>query len=415
MKSRSLLLTLLLIFAVALTNTPLAWAGEDSWTIDTSPNQGSSHNQLFGVAAIDSDDATAVGSYYNTTSGYYQPLAMVLDPLYEPQWGLVETPSVSGDSEFYGVTAAPEQEGSDYDLFAVGYQGGNDRDRLTTHESEEHWTAAGATTLIERSTNDGATWSVMTSANHSGATNNILYAVHGVDNENVWAVGYWCCDSGKTQNLIMHWNGSSWSEVSSPSVSGQFNLLLGVYAVADDDVWAVGHNTSNGHSTAILHWDGTVWDDISSPNPGVHNYLFGVTCTASNNCWAVGASLEFNASKETLTLRWNGTSWSTVTSPNGAEGGNVLYGTDDVDSNYVWAVGGAEDPPYQTMTMMWDGTDWEVVSSPNQGSSQYNELRAVSVTPGTSVAAGGTVWAVGFYKNGSNIWQTLILNYTIPD
>ncbi len=38
-----------------------------------------------------------------------------------------------------------------------------------------------------------------------------------------------------------------------------------------------------------MHWNGTAWSEVTSPNPGsAHNYLTGVIAVDSNNVWAVG-------------------------------------------------------------------------------------------------------------------------------
>src|SRR5258706_5160860 len=85
--------------------------------------------------------------------------------------------------------------------------------------------------------------------------------------------------------LIEHWNGSSWSVVSSPNGS---NELYAVAAVSANDVWAVGQQT-------ILHWDGSSWNTVpNAPSVG----LYGITVISANEIWAVGG---YN---KTLTMHW---------------------------------------------------------------------------------------------------------------
>jgi hypothetical protein len=64
--------------------------------------------------------------------------------------------------------------------------------------------------------------------------------------------------------LIARWDGSTWSTVLSPSQGTLANGLDAVAARAADDVWAVGYSSSAaGRSDAlVLHWDGSAWKSI---------------------------------------------------------------------------------------------------------------------------------------------------------
>src|SRR5207248_3047287 len=90
------------------------------------------------------------------------------------------------------------------------------------------------------------------------------------------------------QTLVEHWNGSSWSVISSPDVGTSSNSLNDVAVASGNDVWAVGYYADNSvHKTLIEHWDGNAWSVIPSPNMGTsNNYLHGVQAAASNDVWA---------------------------------------------------------------------------------------------------------------------------------
>ena len=49
------------------------------------------------------------------------------------------------------------------------------------------------------------------------------------------------------------------------------------------------HNGS-AYETLIEHWDGTSWSIVTSPNGSTtqDNLLDSVTCTSASQCWAVG-------------------------------------------------------------------------------------------------------------------------------
>src|SRR5438093_1432772 len=82
-------------------------------------------------------------------------------------------------------------------------------------------------------------------------------------------------------------------------------------ASASNDVWAVG----SGCGTITMHWDGSSWTRVPSPSPGDLHPLFGVAAVATNDVWAVGWQ-QTNSVDTTLIEHWNGIAWSVVSSPN---------------------------------------------------------------------------------------------------
>ena len=218
-------------------------------------------------------------------------------------------------------------------------------------------------TLIEHW--DGTSWSVVSSP--SLPNGDLLNAVTAVSSNDVWAAGSANNFSG---SLIEHFNGTSWSVVSSPAGAGPIN---GISADASNDVWAVGGNKS-------LHFDGTSWSLVA----GVSTVnMTAVTAIATTNVWAVGIGPGSgrNSPPRGVIEHWDGTSWSIVPSPNpNTRGSSFLEGIAAVSANDIWAVGvGAG-----TVTEHWDGTSWSIIPSPRPG-----ELFGVTaLSDGTVVAVG---------------------------
>src|SRR6266567_860302 len=134
---------------------------------------------------------------------------------------------------------------------------------------------------------------------------------------------------------------AAWTVVQSPNASTGNNELQAVASVSANDVWAVGtsENTLGNDQTLILHWDGTAWSIVASPTTGiVEGNLLGVAAVATSDVWAVGDS-----GSGTLIEQWNGSSWSVVSSPNpgsGSSPGDSLRGAvADPSSGQAWAVG----------------------------------------------------------------------------
>src|SRR5207244_3869919 len=122
------------------------------------------------------------------------------------------------------------------------------------------------------------------------------YAVSGSGND-VWAVGEY---SGGT--LTMHWDGSAWSVVPSPSIGTDRNLLTGVSG-SGNDVWAVGYYTFFGQ-TLTLHWNGNAWSLVPSPNVGTSQNRLNGVIGGGNDLWAVGEYSNTGGTNQTLTLHW---------------------------------------------------------------------------------------------------------------
>jgi len=76
-------------------------------------------------------------------------------------------------------------------------------------------------------------------------TGGYLSSVVAISASDVWAVGGYYDDSESLwENLIVHWNGSRWDIVPSPSPGTYTNALTDVVALAPNDVWAIGQHAS---------------------------------------------------------------------------------------------------------------------------------------------------------------------------
>src|SRR6266700_3094663 len=163
--------------------------------------------------------------------------------------------------------------------------------------------------LLAPAVAQAAAWSVVASPNATPG-NNELHAVASISANDVWAVGTSENTLGNDQTLILHWDGTVWSIVASPTTGMVEGNLLGVAAVATNDEWAVGsfRNAGGAFQTLTLHWDGTAWSIVPSPSPdGAFNDLFSVAAFSTSDVWAVGDS-----GSGTLIEQWNGSSWSAV-------------------------------------------------------------------------------------------------------
>ncbi len=109
-----------------------------TWSVVTSPNQGTSNNGLNGVSMI-SGGGWAVG--YSQPSGTYQPLALQWNGT---AWSVNSPAPLTSDSLFVGVDTL-----ADGTAWAVGFQtaANGTRSTLIEHASGGTWTQRRAPTL----------------------------------------------------------------------------------------------------------------------------------------------------------------------------------------------------------------------------------------------------------------------------
>jgi hypothetical protein len=128
----------------------------------------------------------------------------------------------------------------------------------------------------------------------SGAILPNFFDIWGTAPDNLYAVG--------SSGLVMHWDGSSWTQETVPAVGD----LLGIWGSAADDIFAVGQGG------AILHFDGTAWTQQQTPlgDGGIPLVpdLHGVSGGARGDAWAVGLDA-------TVMHTTDGVTWTKVTVP----------------------------------------------------------------------------------------------------
>jgi hypothetical protein len=205
---------------------------------------------------------------------------------------------------------------------------------------------------------------------------------------------------GNDRSLVEHWDGSAWSVTPTPGL----NVVGGLDAVSCVSVRfcnAVGTRfvggTGPAHTLVVL-WDGSSWSQIPSPTPGQEAGLNGVSCASTSNCVAVGESTVASGSEHTLIEAWNGTRWSVIASPSPRGGSSSLSSVTCLETSSCFSVGEHRTSQQRSRTLIerWDGRSWTIVPSPNVGGSSMSQLSGVACTGMTAcVAIGSSVGAEG--------------------
>lgn len=258
----------------ALQSLVMNWNGT-SWTATALTQQGLGDNELMGVTTINSTDVWAVGYWSPTLTSTRQTLAWHWNgTTWSPTFPPNNSPGVFS-STLFGVSASGAN-----DVFAVGRHVYGDN----SYPIIEHW--------------DGVNWTLTQPSQVNPYQ--ILFGVKVVSSTLAWAVGFDDLDfSAPDQTMIYQWNGSTWTRVPSPNIGGSQhpnNELFAVTATSATDAWAVGaafgpfnnQGQASTGKTLAAHWNGTSWSAVSSADASGANELNGVVAVSASNVWAVG-------------------------------------------------------------------------------------------------------------------------------
>ena len=336
-----------------------------TWKLVSSPNPGTYSNFLAGVAAASPQDVWAVGN--SQSNGVVQTLT---EHWHANTWSVVPSPSPPSEAQLNGVAYIP----GTHEFWAVG----------------EYFSTYWHTLILKW---DDSKWTIVPSPN-VGQAFNFLSAVTAISKQDAWAVGS-VYDGTTTSTLTEHWNGKQWSIVPGANTGTFFGNLVAVAAVSSTNVWAVGSTTTG---TLTEQWNGKNWSIVPSPTPGTGGSLTAVTSVpGSKRLWAAGYYFPPSGGQSTLIEEWNGKSWLVVSSPNPGTGFNVLQGVTATAANNAWAVG-AYSPgeiPIIALVEHWNGSSWSVVSVPSPDVD--DDLFGVTRIPSTH-----KLWTVGMASHQIN-------------
>lgn len=345
----------------------IAFAARPSpWSVVATPNRGPQANALNAVSVAPDGTTWAVGHWYDTNLAAYRTLTTRAT---SSAWTTVASPNATnGYNELLGVAAVSANE-----AWAVGYS------RTSQYDPPQ--------TLILHFT--GGAWRTVPSPN-PGPYDNTLYAVLAVAPDDVWAAGWYYDPSHFGRALLLHWNGSQWTQVATP-VNSTFDAAQALSATGPQDVWAAGRTLQSGKYVAYsLHWDGAQWSVVPMPGvAGKHTQIRGLAAISPDDVWAVG-----DAQNRSLIEHWNGTQWTIVPAVDLGSYYNVLWSVSARANGAVWAAGYRySDTGIQPLIQRWDGLAWRLEPTPAQSGVMPSLF-------GIGGAPGGALWAVGLMNTG---------------
>ena len=230
-----------------------------------------------------------------------------------------------------------------------------------------------------------------------------LSSVAAASAGNAWAVGWTgrgYNDQTDSRTVILHWDGRTWTRVPSPSPSRD-NMLLGVSVTAAGNAWAYGITESGlpgaGDTELILHWNGSAWTQVPVPGPiadPTQGWIYHVTAVSADSAWAVGSATDAARLSVTAIWRWSGSSWTRMPSPSLAENSFLtIVGAASADN--AWAAGYtfANTNSRGLVFMHWNGSTWTTAPGPELADAVFADV---------AVAPDGTAWMAGWIAPGAS-------------
>jgi len=128
-----------------------------------------------------------------------------------------------------------------------------------------------------------------------GSAQVLMRSIWGSSKNDVYVVGH----NDQGGGVMWHYDGNKWTDVKLNSTFQGGNIfgsitLSAVYGFSANNIYAVGnHNSSNPNpppnflfTSLIIHYDGSAWTEVSLPSLG--DVLLSVYGTSSNNIWTGG-------------------------------------------------------------------------------------------------------------------------------
>jgi hypothetical protein len=299
------------------------WNGT-SWQSQMTPKPAAGTAfTLTAVSCPSTTDCTAVGQYINS-AGFARVLA---DHWNGSSWTVqsIPTPSAGQQLDVSGLSCASTDA-----CMMVG----------------TYANSAGATVMLAERWN-GTQWTIVPVTAVDGAKSSALSGVSCPSIGECVAVGSFGRTTRDVEPLSERWNGSSWTP--SPAIlSGVQSHLNAVSCPSSTSCDAVGWSAA-GTNTRLNaldeHWNGTTWTVRPTPDPSGSrsSVLWGVSCSSSSACAAVGDDSGAGNASRIFAERWNGAIWATesMPSPTGAYV-TSLDGVSCFESTACTAVGDTE-------------------------------------------------------------------------
>jgi hypothetical protein len=248
--------------------------------------------------------------------------------------------------------------------------------------------------LAEHQAPSSTSWTLQAAVNTAGSATGILRATTCLAGPACVTVGNYA-SPGTFLPLTERYTGSSWTALTTPTPAGGGDLY-GVACTSSTACVAIGQTVVSPITFFSEQLSGSTWTIKPVPLPSgtpTGNFspgdLTGVACTSATFCIVVGDAGTQQASRVQLAERWNGTSWSLMTYP---QTYGHLKGVECTSTVSCIAVGdttttqGAQ--PHASVAR-FNGSTWTVQNAPTPAGTQYSSLASMSCSSASACTAVG--------------------------
>jgi hypothetical protein len=151
---------------------------------------------------------------------------------------------------------------------------------------------------------NGSGWQPMTIP--SSVSSGAMQHVQAFSPTDAWAIGNSFNGSSSVATAVQ-WNGSAWTEVATPISTTAGLTMNAISGSSSSDIWAVGVTQTGGYhnrkfTSVIMHYDGSAWSQVAAPD---NSGLVDVAAVSPTDAWALA--------RDGSVLKWNGTAWTVST------------------------------------------------------------------------------------------------------
>jgi hypothetical protein len=298
-----------------------------TWTIVVTPNasEGDDTSSLVSVWCSNQQNCLAVGDY-QSRAGSYRTLVEAWNG---KSWSIQTTPNPAGASDSYLDYISCTSPTA---CIAVGY-----------------YSTAAFASLAFSETWNGKSWSVAATPRISGASYTLFNGVSCTSSASCIAIGDTGKSVAKPRPLAERWNGKSWvvesTQVPKSSIGSTLYSVSCTQATACIAV-GVAETKSHDYVTLAEGWNGQTWQlqEAADAQDFPVNVLNSISCTSGSSCVAVGYAINTSEIAVTLGEFWNGSEWSIQQTPNPKQRlevgtGSGLWGVSCTASDECNAVG----------------------------------------------------------------------------
>jgi hypothetical protein len=199
------------------------------------------------------------------------------------------------------------------------------------------------------------------------------------------------------------WNGHAWSKVIMPGVPDWVSV------VSADDIWALGPTPAtalkNKPTDVLMHWDGTSWSSTALPKvtipKGTTEGPGGLAADSATQAWVPWYITKGTAgAKPAYLLELNGTTWSKV---------SIKYPTISFNAiaqdghGGLWMAADGPAPDFTSYFYHLNGTSWTKEAVPAAAGMGLLEISGLTWVPGTQ-----SMWAPADMTEGNNIYGAIL-------